>query len=73
MKSLFLLGYKVDVFGIENAVMLKKPITVQVVPSLPLINLHWSLQPPSSECHPNPEDEDYQTLFASVPTYKGHR
>lgn len=62
-----------DVFGIENEVMLNQPIAVQVSPSLPLITLHSPLQAAPSQYHPNPDDDDYQTLFASLSTYRGHR
>ena len=66
-------GYKVDVFGIENEVMLDEPISIKVAPSLPLINLHCTLDAATPDYSTNPDDEDYQTLFASLSTYRGHR
>ena len=65
-------GYKVDVFGIENTVLLDTPITVQVTPVLPLLQLSSSLPVTAQLTHANPDDEDYQTLFTSVSLYRGH-
>jgi len=70
--ALVIKGYKVDIFGIENVVTLDEPITVQVAPSLPLISLHCTLGTSSPQFHTNPDDEDYQTLYAKFSTYRGH-
>eukprot|EP00794_Sanderia_malayensis_P011960 gene11960-13197_t len=70
--TLIIKGYKVDVFGIENSVILPKPITVKVTPSLPMIRLSSSLAVASQLTHANPEDEHYQTLFTSISLYRGH-
>ena len=66
-------GYQVDVFGIENTVLLDAPIKVQVTPGLPLIRLTTSLPLAMQLTHANPEDEHYQTLFSSLSSYRGHR
>eukprot|EP00795_Rhopilema_esculentum_P008579 gene8579-14587_t len=70
--NLIIKGYKVDVFGIENMVLLDEPITVKVAPSLPLMRLSSTLQTASFQNPTNTEDEHYQTLFTSLSSYRGH-
>lgn len=70
--SLKLKGYKVEVLGIVNTVLLPEPINVEVTPLLPILKLSSTLPRAPSASSLNPEDENYQTLFTSANLYRGH-
>lgn len=66
-------GYKVEVLGIANTVLLPTPITIEVTPMLPVLKLSSTLPRAPNASSQNPEDKHYQTLFTSANLYRGHR
>ena len=64
-------GYKVEILCITNTVFLPTPITVEVIPALPILKLTSTL--PRAPNAVGFDHDNIQTLFTSANLYHGHR